>query len=82
MSELILKYHLLNDLGKQELFDFLNFLLSKKNTSNQIEKTEMIYPEKTIGSLLAVLGDYTNEELANDIEDAQKNWKNWTIETW
>lgn len=50
--------------------------------AHQIVKAESPYPSKTIGSLLAALGDFTDEQMADDIEEAQKNWKNWTIETW
>jgi hypothetical protein len=35
----------------------------------------------TIENLLANLGDFYDPEFADNIEAAQKHWKNWTIET-
>lgn len=34
MSELIIKYNLLDDLGKQEVQDFIEFLLNKGRKKN------------------------------------------------
>ncbi len=83
MNELILKYQLLNDLGKQEILDFLNYLLTKRGIAQPVLNSHNIaLPEKSIGQLLALLGDFTDPGMADQIEAHQKNWKNWTVQTW
>ncbi|MFK7947869.1 MAG: hypothetical protein AB8G11_09780 [Saprospiraceae bacterium] len=47
MSEIILKYNLLDDLGKQEVQDFIEFLLNKGRKKQEISSVEKeIEPEK------------------------------------
>ncbi len=65
MSELVLKYELLNDFGKQELLDFLNFLLTKRSRT-QPQRDQP--PAKSVGNLLALLGNFTDVEFADNLE--------------
>jgi hypothetical protein len=80
MNDLILKYSLLNDLGKQELTDFINFLLTKNHL--KIETTNVETKSKTVGALLASLGNVVNAGFADNIEKHQQNWQNWQIKSW
>jgi hypothetical protein len=83
MSELILKYEKLNDFGKQELLDFLNYLLSKRSINQLPDDKELQFNnEKNIGNLLHVLNDFTDKEFADNVENQQVNWKNWNVQTW
>jgi hypothetical protein len=84
MSELILKYERLNDFGKQELLDFLNYLLSKRSINHQSpdDKELQFIKEKNIGNLLKLLNDFTDKEFADNVENQQVNWKNWDVKTW
>lgn len=80
MNDLILKYSLLNDLGKQELTDFINFLLTKNHL--KVETTNVETKSKTVGALLASLGNVVNAGFADNIEKHQQNWQNWQIKSW
>jgi hypothetical protein len=80
MNDLILKYSLLNDLGKQELTDFLNFLLTRNHLKAE---TILVEPKpKTVGALLGSLGNVVNIGFADNIEKQQQNWQNWQMERW
>lgn len=90
MSEVILKYNLLDDLGKQEVQDFIEFLLSKgRKTEEEISvksQPEMQAPkedtfmEKYRKNLLKV-SVWTEEEVAV-FEENRKKFNQWTVEEW
>lgn len=92
MSEIILKYNLLDDLGKQEVQDFIEFLLNKGRKKQEIPLVEQriepenkppkeeTFMEKYRKKLLEV-SVWTEEEIAV-FEENRKLFNQWTIEEW
>lgn len=90
MSEIILKYNLLDDLGKQEVQDFIEFLLIKGRKKKEIssveqkaepenkspkEETSMVkFREKLLQTSV-----WSDEEVAV-FEENRKLFNKWTIE--
>lgn len=90
MSEIILKYNLLDDLGKQEVQDFIEFLLNKgrkkaesisaKSPPKMEEPKEETFMEKYRKNLLEV-SVWTDEDVAV-FEENRKKFNEWTVEEW
>jgi hypothetical protein len=92
MSEIILKYNLLDDLGKQEVQDFIEFLLNKgrKKAENPTvkETIELEHePQEGENSMskfrekLLEMPVWTEEEVAV-FEENRKLFNQWTVEEW
>ena len=82
MSELIIKYEKLNDLGKQELMDYLNYLVTKRS----VKQTSAV---KSADFLPLSINRQNNAELNNVSDDVTSNheahlsnWKTWTVPPW
>ena len=72
MSDLMLKYSLLNKSAQQEVNDFLDFLLSKQ----KIKKTNMDYKTK-----IHKVSTWSNSDLAV-FKNNQSLFNLWRIEEW
>ncbi|MFC6099700.1 hypothetical protein [Olivibacter domesticus] len=73
MSDIQLKYNLLDAASKREVSDFVDFLLNKKK-----KKTESISSYK---KKILKVSSWTDEDIAK-IEEAQKHMNNWTPLQW
>ncbi|MCF8365439.1 MAG: hypothetical protein K9H16_06640 [Bacteroidales bacterium] len=72
MEELVLKYNLLDKNAKQQLNDFLDFLLMKAKNSpvNQLEYTQKIQ----------TVSQWSEDDVAY-LKDISDNY-NWNVEEW
>lgn len=78
MAELLLKYELLDPLGKQQLLDYLNFLLSKKKE----KKTKTAkFDVKAYRENLLKVGVWSEEDIAL-IEEARQHFNSWKPKEW
>ncbi len=73
MSELILKYNLLNTAAQQQVQDFIDFLLTK---NKQQPKNQQNYKQKILQ--VSVWDDADLQYL----EAAQKTMTQWTMQEW
>lgn len=74
MSELILKYNLLNTTAQQQVQDFIDFLLTKNK--KQQPKNHQNYKQKILQ--VSVWDDADLQHL----EAAQKTMTQWTMQEW
>jgi len=74
MNEIAIKYNQLSKTRRQEVNDFLDFLLTRQKKENRIHLTG--YKKKIL--LVSTWGD----EDCNKIEDNQKAFKKWNIQEW
>jgi hypothetical protein len=72
MTDLMLKYSLLNKSAQQEVNDFLDFLLSKQ----KIKKTNMDYKMK-----IHAVSTWSDSDLAV-FKNNQSLFNQWRIEEW
>jgi hypothetical protein len=72
MGELISKFELLDMEGKQQLLDYLEFLLSRKKEKFDYE---------TYRKRILTVGVWTDEDIA-PIEEARQLINNWKVQEW
>ncbi len=72
MAELLLKYELLDPLGKQQLLEYLNLLLSTKAIKKQGPKFDVSAYRKN----LLKISVWSDEDIAL-IEEARQHLNNW-----
>lgn len=77
MSELILKYSLLDAVGKQLLLDYLNTLLKEKKKTVPQQKFEYNAYRKKI----LLLGKWDEKDISL-IKEAHINTNTWQIKEW
>ncbi len=77
MAELLLKYDLLDPLGKQQLLEYLNLLLSTKAKKKEGPKFDVNAYRK---SLLKV-SVWSDEDIAL-IEEARQHLNSWQVKEW
>jgi hypothetical protein len=77
MAELLLKYELLDSLGKQQLLEYLNLLLSTKTTKKQGPKFDVNAYRKN----LLKVSVWSDEDIAL-IEEARQHFNNWGPKEW
>ena len=75
MSELVLKYNLLDTTGQQEVQDFIDFLLSK-----QRRKVNPNFMESYKKQILEV-SVWSEEDIAV-FDENRKRLNQWTIQEW
>jgi hypothetical protein len=74
MSELMMKYSMLDELGQQEVNHFIEFLLSKKRKQKQKSLTN--YKDK----ILQV--SVWSEDDVKVFDENKKHLNQWTIQEW
>lgn len=74
MSDIILKYSLLNKTAQQEVNDFLDFLLSKQKRIK--EKSPTDYKTKIMS-----VSTWTDEDL-KQLENNRSSFNHWNIDEW
>ena len=72
MGDLLSKFELLDAEGKQQVLDYLDFLLSKKKTKFDVKA----YREN-----LLKVGVWSDEDIA-PIEEARQLINNWKVKEW
>lgn len=74
MSDLVVKYNKLNKTARQEVNDFMDFLLSKQNTN----KTNFpgIYKDKILG-----ISIWADSDL-KIFDENQKLFNQWRVQEW
>lgn len=90
MSNIILKYNLLDEIGQQEVQDFIDFLLSKRAKKEQPQKeAQKVEPENEVQQEETFMEKYrknlleisvwTEEEVAV-FDENRKLFNKWTVE--
>jgi hypothetical protein len=90
MSNIILKYNLLDEIGQQEVQDFIDFLLSKRAKKEQPKKkAQKVEPENEVQQEETFMEKYrknlleisvwTEEEVAV-FDENRKLFNKWTVE--
>ena len=74
MAELFLKYELLDPLGKQQLLEYLNLLLSTKMAKKEGPKFDVNVYRKN----LLKVSVWSDEDVAV-IEEARQHFNNWKV---
>lgn len=77
MAELLLKFERLDPLGKQQLLEFLNLLLTTRATKKGGPKFDV----KTYRENLLKVSVWSNEDVAT-IEEARQHFNNWQVKEW
>lgn len=77
MAELLLKYELLDPLGKQQLLEYLNLLLSTKATKKEVPKFDV----KAYRENLLKVSVWSDEDISL-IEEARQHFNNWKVKEW
>ncbi len=77
MTEILLKYELLDPLGKQQLLEYLNLLLSTKTTKSGGPKFDV----KTYRENLLKVSVWSDEDISL-IEEARQHFNNWKVKEW
>lgn len=75
MGDLLSKFELLDNEGKQQLLDYLDFLLSKK------KKKAKKFDYEAYRKKILTIGTWSDEDIA-PIEEARKLMNNWKIQEW
>jgi hypothetical protein len=78
MAELLLKFELLDPLGKQQLLEYLNLLLSTKTTKKG-EKAK--FDVNAYRKNLLKVSVWSDEDIAL-IEEARQHFNNWKVKEW
>jgi hypothetical protein len=73
MGELVSKFELLDPEGKQQLLDFLEFLLEKRK--------EEKFDYEAYRKRILTVGVWTDEEIA-PLEEARQLVNNWKVQEW
>ncbi len=74
MSDVLLKYKLLNKSARQEVNDFLDFLLSKQKTEKN--KPVTAYKKKILN-----VSTWSESDL-NVFKESDKMFNNWRVQEW
>ena len=74
MSEIVVKYNMLNKTARQELNDFMDFLLSKQKT----DKSNFL---ATYKSKILNVSVWSDSDL-KIIEENQKLFSQWRVQEW
>lgn len=75
MGDLLSKFELLDAEGKQQVLDYLDFLLSKKKKKNAK------FDVKAYRENLLKVGTWSDEDIA-PIEEARQLINNWKVKEW
>ena len=75
MGDLLSKFELLDAEGKQQVLDYLDFLLSKK------KKKKTKFDVKAYRENLLKVGAWSDEDIA-PIEEARQLINNWKVKEW
>jgi AAA+ ATPase superfamily predicted ATPase len=83
MNDLILKYSLLDDFRKQEVQDFIDFLLNKQEKKEKVEKPPKSDESKkeTYRERIMKIPVWSEEEVAV-FDENRKLFNKWTVEEW
>ena len=74
MTDISIKYSLLDKTSKQEINDFIDFLLSKKSAHKEIPLTD--YKKKIL-----TVSTWSDEEI-KVFKDNENLFNQWSIEKW
>lgn len=74
MGDLLSKFELLDKEGKEQLLDYLDFLLSKKKKKGKFDV-------KAYRESLLKVGVWSDEDIA-PIEEARQLVNNWKVREW
>ena len=77
MAELLLKYELLDPLGKQQLLEYLNLLLSSKTANKERPKFDV----KAYRKNLLKVSVWSDEDISL-IEEARQHFNSWQVKEW
>ena len=76
MGEILSKFELLDTQGKQQLLDYLDFLLSKKDKKKSEKFNYQAYRERIL-----VLSIWSDEDLTA-VQEVRQNLNNLKVQEW
>jgi len=76
MGELLSKFELLDPTGKQELLDYLDFLIARRR-----KKQEKKFDYETYLQKILTISTWSDEEMA-PVEEAHQLISNWQPQQW